>query len=107
MSAGGKRKPRLPGSVALGLALQRYRELYPEGTVPKEVEARAIQSHSTPDPDYRCSVCYWLKGQVREPLTFFRARVNAHTGDVTVEVALDPTAVSLARLEDNPGRTIS
>src|SRR5688572_7790356 len=35
------------------------------------------------------------------------ARVNAYTGEVTVEVALDASTITVDDLEDRPGNTIS
>ena len=97
-----RQRHRMTKFVAAALAEKRYRAIYPEGIVPKEIEERAVYTEQSSGTDLICTWNYWLRGCIRQPFIFFRARVNLCSGELIVEVAEDPSTLSLDRFETGP-----
>ena len=68
---------------ALKVGLARYRELYPSGVVPKEIESHATFTVKPGKVTHVVLVCYWIKGE-DHPLVFFEAEVNRSSEAVNV-----------------------
>jgi hypothetical protein len=75
---------------ALNLALRKYRELYPKGTLTTDQEDHMCLTATAAPSDqcYSVIVSFNVRGQ-SHPFVFFHANVNTDTQVVYVRVAQD------------------
>ena len=78
------------------IGLQKYRELYPRGTVPEDIESRVSITVLVGSKEHRVCLSYWLEGR-RNPLPFFEVVVDRVTSATTV--VLQESAEVLQRVE--------
>ena len=73
---------------AIAIGCRKYRELYPKGMIPAELEEQGVLGAIPGQPDMTVHVTFWFKGE-RDPFFLFRAIINRESGDVTVLDAAD------------------
>jgi hypothetical protein len=78
----------LTSDEAISVGLRKYRELYPEGTIPADLEDKAGLGASPGARMVSVYVTFGIRGQ-REPFWLFKATVDRTTGETTVDIAAD------------------
>ncbi|MCA9088360.1 MAG: hypothetical protein KDA90_06955 [Planctomycetaceae bacterium] len=73
---------------AITIGCKKYRELYPKGTIPPELEEQGGLGSNSEGSLVIVHVTYWFEGE-SEPFYLFRASVNRESGDVCVTNAED------------------
>ncbi|HBN75389.1 MAG TPA: hypothetical protein DD473_06145 [Planctomycetaceae bacterium] len=73
---------------AITVGVKKYRELYPEGMIPKNLEDEGVLGAVPGNENVEVHVTYWFEG-ASEPFYLFRASVNRESGDVSVTNAED------------------
>lgn len=73
----------LTNDSAFALGCKKYRELYPEGLIPPEIEEEANLVLTPGDDATTIHVYFFFKGQT-DPFSLFRAVISRETGDVKV-----------------------
>ena len=90
----------LTSDEAITLGVKTYRELYPEGMIPKALED-AGGLCAIPDREKTTVlVAYSLRNQ-REPFILFKVVVDRQSGQVAVETAADWHELSGKELDDS------
>lgn len=85
---------------AIALGCRKYRELYPVGTIPSELEEQGVLGSNAEGLLVSVHVTYWLDG-ASEPFYLFRASVHRESGDVSVINAEDWHALSNKALDNS------
>ena len=78
----------LTSDEAIAIGCKTYRELYPKGTIPADIEENAVLGATPDGSSVTVHVTYWFEGE-SEPFNLFRASVNRESGDVSVTSAED------------------
>lgn len=78
----------LTSDEAIAIGCRKYRELYPKGTIPPDLEEHAVLGSTPQDLSVTVYVTFWFEGEA-EPFYLFRASVNRESGDVSVTNAED------------------
>jgi hypothetical protein len=90
----------LDDEEAITIGLRKYRELYPEGTIPAQLEDIACLG-ATPGRDVvAVHVTFSIKSQA-DPFYLFRANVDKATGHIVVESAADWQELSRLELDNS------
>lgn len=76
----------LTNDYAMALGCKKYRELYPKGLIPPEIEEEGNLGMTPGDVETTIYVNFFFKGR-RDPFCLFRAVISRKTGDVKVIVA--------------------
>lgn len=78
----------LTNDEAITVGIRKYRELYPKGMIPPDLEDKAVLG-ATPGPKTTSVyMTYSIRGQ-RMPFFLFNAVVDRMTGETLVETAAD------------------
>lgn len=85
---------------AITLGLEKYRELYPAGVIPKSLEDAGVLSAIPGRQMTTVLVAYWLHQQ-RDPFILFKATVDRESGKVAVETAADWRDLNGKELDDS------
>jgi len=80
-----KGKAMLSEDEALTAGLRKYRDVFPPGTLPPNLEDEAVLTQTPGKETTLVHVTLSLRGQ-REPFVLFRATVSRLSGEVTVEI---------------------
>ncbi len=78
----------LTSDEAIAIGCKKYRELYPQGTIPADLEEHAVLGATPNGLSVTVHVTCWLEGE-SEPVYLFRASVDRESGDVSVVDAED------------------
>jgi len=78
----------LTSDEAITVGVRTYRELYPEGMIPKALEDSGVLNAIPGREETTVLVAYFLRHE-REPFILFKAVVDHHGGQVAVETAAD------------------
>lgn len=78
---------------AKNLGLSKFRELYPAGQIPAEVENHGVLSVGPSKESFEVVIIYPLRKQV-DPYVLFRANINKETGEVKVIEAASSAPLS-------------
>jgi hypothetical protein len=85
---------------AITLGIRKYRELYPDGVIPKTLEDAGVLNAIPGREKTIVLVAYSLRNQ-REPFILFKAIVDLQSGKVAVEAAADWHELSGKELDDS------
>ncbi|MDZ4780811.1 MAG: hypothetical protein SGJ19_11200 [Planctomycetia bacterium] len=78
----------LTDDEAITVGLRKYRELFPQGVIPPDLEERGVLSAIPEDHATFVQLTFGIRGQ-RDPFYLFKAAVDRASGDVTVLIASD------------------
>ncbi|HUT08937.1 MAG TPA: hypothetical protein VMY42_00430 [Thermoguttaceae bacterium] len=78
----------LTNDEAITVGVRKYRELYPEGTLPLALEEAGVLGATPGKLATTIHVTFSIEGET-EPFYLFRASVNRASGEVTIEDAAD------------------
>lgn len=73
---------------AMAVGCRKYRELYPEGLIPSDLEEHGVLGSTPGDSCVTVHVTFWFEGE-SEPFYLFRASVDRESGDISVMDAAD------------------
>lgn len=83
-----KRVSMITTDAALTIGLRKYRELFPQGTIPSHLEEAAILTHIPDREVTTLLVTFSVQGQ-REPFVLFKAVISCSTGEVIIDTIGD------------------
>jgi len=83
---------------AIAIGVRKYRDLYPEGTIPAKFEDEAVLGATVGTTTTAVHVTFGIKGR-RDPFYLFKAVVDRQTREVTVEIAADWRRPNLNELD--------
>ena len=76
---------------AFAIGCRKYRELYPKGTIPADIEDAGVLGATPGDSSVTVHLAFWIAGEA-EPFFIFRASVERTSG--TAAVAYSTTLTS-------------
>jgi hypothetical protein len=94
----GKGEAMITQDEALTIGLRKYRDVFPPGTLPSDLEDAAVLTQIPGKTTTVVLVTFSLRGQ-RDPFVLFRATVSRLSGDVRVETAADWHALQGSELD--------
>jgi hypothetical protein len=89
----------LTNDVAITVGVRKYRELYPEGAMPADLEEKGVLGATPGQYATSVHVTFSIRGK-REPFCLFSAIIDRATGDTTVETAANWQELTQLELDD-------
>ena len=90
----------LTSDEAIAVGVRKYRELYPKGMIPKELEDSGCLNAIPGREKTTVLLAYFFRNQ-REPFILFKASVDRQNGEVFVETAADWRELIGKQLDDS------
>lgn len=78
----------LTSNEAIAIGCRKFRELYPKGVIPTDIEKHGVLGASPNDTSVTVHATFWFEGN-SEPFYLFRASVDRKSGNVSVMDAAD------------------
>jgi hypothetical protein len=78
----------LTSDEAITAGVRKYRELYPKGTIPPDLEDKAVLGATPGQATTSVYMTFSIRGR-RAPFYLFEALVDRTTGETVVETAAD------------------
>jgi hypothetical protein len=89
----------LTSDEAITVGVRKYRELYPEGAIPQDLEDLGGLGVSPGQKVVSVYVTYSIRGKTA-PFYLFKALIDRETGEVTVAIAADWRELTRMELDD-------
>ncbi|MFO1020003.1 MAG: hypothetical protein U0903_04820 [Planctomycetales bacterium] len=78
----------LSSDEAIAMGCKKYRELYPVGTIPRDLEEQGVLGATPEGLRVFVYITYWFAGE-RQPFYLFKVSVDRLSGETRIEHAED------------------